>query len=378
MSGSVKKRGSKWIAILELGRDECGKRTQRYYSGFATKHAAKERLSELQSDMRTGEYVEPSKATLGKFLRDWLDGRKKSIRPSTWHGYDKIVRCYVAPAIGSYPLQKVTPVILNKLYADLQVNGRRGGKGALSGRTARGVHMVLRRALADAVRQRLVNMNPAELADVPKANAGEMKVWSAGDVRAFLEHMKDDRLYALWLTAATTGMRRGELCGLRWAMVDIDAGRLSVIETLLDVDHKLVAGEPKTKSGRRSIALDHVTVAALRAHQTAQKVERLAFGSGFNDRGLVFVREDGEPIHPAWLSRAFTQRVRAAGVPMIRLHDVRHTAATLSLAAGLHPKVVSERLGHANVAITMDVYSHVLPAMQQDAADKIAAVVFGS
>jgi integrase len=178
--------------------------------------------------------------------------------------------------------------------------------------------------------------------------------------------------------ALSTGARRGELCGLAWSSVDLERGTVSITDTLLDVGGKLMDGKPKTARGRRVVALDALTVAALRAHSTAQKAEAMAFGrEDYNERGLVFTREDGSPVHPAWLTRRWSQIVKASGTPLIRLHDARHTSASLALAAGIPIGVVSERLGHSKTSITLDVYGHVMPAQHRDAADKLAAAMFG-
>jgi integrase len=241
--------------------------------------------------------------------------------------------------------------------------------------------VVLRKALGDALRWKLVVRNVAADADPPKLRAAgrvELRTWSAPELRAFLKHVAHDRLYAAWLLAANTGMRRGEVLGLRWDDVDLDRARLSVRQTLLSVDYKLEFSTPKTPRGRRSIALDSGTVAALRGHRRLQTEEKLAIGPGaYADQGLVFAGEDGAPIHPVLFSQMFDRHVRDATLPTIRLHDLRHTHATIALQAGVHPKVVSERLGHATVAFTLDTYSHAIPAMQEDAAETIARLVFG-
>jgi integrase len=205
-----------------------------------------------------------------------------------------------------------------------------------------------------------------------------MHVWSAAELRTFLTSVESDRLYALWLLVASTGLRRGEALGVRWSDLDLDDASLRVSQTLLDVGHKLTLGAPKTKAGERAIALDAGTVAALRAHRQRQGAEIMAFGRAqWPQHDLVFTREDGEPVHPAWFSRAFDQRVQRVGLPKIRLHDLRHTHATLALRAGVNVKIVSERLGHSKSAITLDTYQHVTPDMQREAAAKIAGVVFG-
>jgi integrase len=204
-----------------------------------------------------------------------------------------------------------------------------------------------------------------------------MKVWSAEQLRKFLAFVADDRLYAMWLMYATTGMRRGEVLGLRCRDVDHKHARIAVVQSLLIVEHKLAFSEPKTNKGRRSVALDPTTAAALCSHRAAQAQEQLRAGEMWTNSGLVFTTELGGPIDPQRVTRIFGALSEAAGLPHIRLHDVRHSYASAALASGVPAKVVSERLGHANIAITLDTYSHVLPALQEDAAEKIAALILG-
>jgi integrase len=189
--------------------------------------------------------------------------------------------------------------------------------------------------------------------------------------------VREDDLYAFWLLVTTTGMRRGELAGLRWADVDLEAGRLSVRQPRVVVANMPQASEPKTARGRRSLALDPVTVAALRRHRARQLEHKLAVGARYQDSGLVFTWLDGSPIHPLRFSRWFEQHARRAGLPRIRLHDLRHSYASAALAAGVPAKVISERLGHATIAVTMDIYSHVLPGLDREAADTVARLILG-
>ena len=226
---------------------------------------------------------------------------------------------------------------------------------------------MLHKALADSVRWGDLPRNPASLAAPPKPVRQEMKVWSPEQLRTFVNATQNDRLAAAWLLLVTTGMRRGEVLGLAWEQVDFTNSRLAVVQSLSVVNyHDVGLIQPKTTKGRRSIALDPATVAALQAHRIRQLEERLQWGEGWHDSDLVFTRENGTTIHPQRMTSWFEQRSRDAGLPKIRLHDLRHSYATAALAAGVPAKVVSERLGHASVMITLDTYSHILPSMQED------------
>lgn len=217
--------------------------------------------------------------------------------------------------------------------------------------------------------------NPADAADPPSpgaAGGGAKRVWSSSELARFLEEADSDRLSACWRFLAMTGCRRGEALGLRWRDLDLDRGRATIAQTV--AANRLVS-ETKTDRSRRTIALDPVTVAMLRQHREAQVEERDALGGSLDPDDLVFCREDGAPIWPRSLTRRFASFVETAGLPTIRLHDLRHTHATLALQAGVHPKVVQERLGHAAISITLDIYSHSIPALQGDAAFKVADLV---
>jgi integrase len=286
------------------------------------------------------------------------------------------VECHILPALGSLQLQKLAPAQINALYAKLIAGGRRNGK-PLTALTVRHVHAVLHRSLKDAVRWGRLARNPADLADPPRVSARghELRTWSAEQLAAFLDCRRDDCLYALWHTLAMTGLRRGEALGLRWQDVDLEAGRLCVRRSLIPEGSQVAVHEPKTARGRRVVALDHQTVEVLRDQAARQLTEQDAAES-WNDTELAFTDGDGQALHPWLVSRCFRKAVKEAMLPDIRLHDLRHTHATLALQAGVHPKVVSERLGHATVAITLDTYSHAIPAMQEEAAVTIAGLVF--
>lgn len=374
------KRSNLWGFVVELPRDPMtGKRKQKWHSGYRTRREAETALAEVMARVNDSTYVEQSRMTLAAFLDEWLPSVRSTIRPSTFATYETVVDSYIKKHIGALPLQAITPLTLKTLYADLLATGKRNGKDGLSPSTVRYVHAVLRKALKDAVRSSYVQRNVAELVDPPRVTRPQIRTWSAREVRTFLDHVRDDRLYAAYVLAATTGMRRGEVLGLRWQDVDLDQGRVSVSQALVVVSgYDVQFSEPKTAKGRRSIALDETTRDSLKQWRESQLVERALWGDAYEDADLVFAREDGTPLHPDLFSDAFWRHVASAKLPRIRFHDLRHTHATLALSAGIHPKVVSERLGHASIVITLDTYSHAIPALQETAAELVASLVFSS
>jgi integrase len=370
--GSVRLRGTTWTVVFDESRAD-GRRRQRSKGGFRTRKDAERYLREQLVSLDAGTYMAPHKLTVATYFAEhWLPAMQaRGLRPSTLERYESHVRCAITPALGGLPLQGLMPTHLNKLYGDLRTAGR-------APKTIRNIHGVLSKALADAERWGLVGRNAARLADVPTVARPKLRVWSPEQTRAFLAAVANDRLFAAWLLAATTGMRRGELLGLRWEDIDLDTGVVRVAQARVRAGNQVVAGEPKTARGRRTLALDPTTVAALRQHRKRQTEERLAAGPDYADSGLAFTMPSGTPIHPNRFSLWFRRHVRAAGLPAIRLHDMRHSYATAGLAAGVPPKVMSERLGHATVAFTLDIYTSALPAMDKSAADVVAGLILGT
>jgi integrase len=367
---------------VEAVRDpSTGKRRQAWHSGFKTRKDAEKGLSEILSRLDRGTYVQPSKLTVTEYLDDWLAAITASVRPSTWESYERNLRVHVKPRLGSTQLQGLTASMLNALYAELLLDGRSKQEKGLSPRTVRYIHTILRKALKDAVRWNHLARNVADSADPPKPRSGQARLaqtWTAPQLRRFLDHVKGDRLYPAYLLAATTGMRRGEIAGLRWQDIDFDTSRVAIRQTLIVIGYQLRWSTPKTDRGRRNIAIDPATMDALRSHRAAQAAEKLVIGPDYADADLVFAGPSGTPTHPEALSAAFERHSKAAGLPRIRFHDLRHTHATLALQAGIHPKIVSERLGHADIALTLNTYSHAIPALEETAAAVVADLVLGS
>ena len=289
-----------------------------------------------------------------------------------------LAREHIIPRLGGLQLQKLNAAAINALYAHLGEHGRVHGGGPLSASSVRRVHAVLHRACHDAVRWGRLTVNPVAAADPPKASAehsDRLPVWTAEQLSAFLAHVADDRLFALWRLLAMTGMRRGEALGLAWEDLDMEGGRLTIRRAWVPVNGVAQMSEPKTKRGRRTIALDPVTQEALKAHAARQADEQQHWDETHGDAGFVFTHTDGSPLHPWAVSKAFRDLSKAAMLPPIPLHGLRHSYATLALASGVNPRIVSARLGHATVALTLDVYSHVLPQADREAAERIAELL---
>ena len=372
--GSVKKDASgQWRFVVDL-RAADGKRKQAYRRGFATKKAAQEALTKLLGDKQQGTFVAPVRSTLNDFLvNEWLPARRVSLRDSTTASYEQLIRNYVTPTIGSIKLQSVDGAMLNRLYGELLTNGRTGarsGAGAgLSVKTVRNLHGLLTRAFKDGIRWGRLQRNPCDAADPPKGKSPEMKAWTTDELRAFIKSVQSHRWVGVWALMATTGMRRGEVLGLRWTDVDLEAGTVTIRSTRIRYNKTIAASTPKTARGNRTISIGPATVLALRGWKKAQTSERLVMGAGWqNGDGLVVTIADGSAPNPEAFSNLFGDLVRRAGVPLIRLHDLRHSYATAALADGVPVKVVSQRIGHADVGVTLKVYAHVLPGDDADAA----------
>ena len=290
-----------------------------------------------------------------------------TLRPLSFTTYQSVVRLRIIPFIGSLRLQSLSGGHLNGLHRELEQAG-------LSVPTRRLAHAVLRRSLHDAVRWGRLARNPADMVDRPAATRSRVQAWTGTELRAFLEHVAADRLFALWRLAATTGMRRGELAGLTWRCLDLDASRLSVEQQLLPTRGGVSFGPPKSARSRRTVALDPVTVDALRAHREAQILERAFAGDAYQDGDLVFADELGGPIHPQRLTARFAEHRAAAGIRAGTLHVLRHTGATLALTSGVPVHIVASRLGDTATTV-LERYAHLLPQSDELAAERVAALL---
>jgi integrase len=383
----AKPHGS-WSYKLDLPAGPGSPRKQLGKGGFKTKKDAEDALATAVTAAGRGENLQPSKRSLNDYVATWLATVRPALSVSAYGNYDKTLHFYVLPRLGHTPLRDLTGHALSTLYVQLLERGGRGGR-PLSPTTVRTVHRVLHKCLGDAVETGLLASNPVQRARPPKRVKADTRVWSEEEAAKFLLHVRGDRLYVAWLLALSCGLRRGELAGLRWRDLDLEKATLSVTtQRTTDADGRVVTKEPKGTS-RRTLDLGTGTVEALRRHRLAQRVEGLQLGllltrgdvagdaggdgGGATDhaRDFVLTMEDGEPYHPQFLTINFQRAVRAAGVPAIRLHDARHSCATLAFAAGIHPKVVQQLLGHASWSTTMDLYSHRVDRLQREASQRI-------
>jgi integrase len=371
--GHVRKRGETWTAYWFV-RDADGKRVQRSEGGKKTKGDAQALLTEKLGAIQAGTYSEPRKITLARFLRDeWLPTLTQ--RPTTRASYQTTCEHWIIPTLGGELLPQLTAAHAQRLVDALRAEGGRTGSG-LSPRSVQYAGVVLRMALQHATIHGFIARNPLAGFKRPAAPRKEMRAWTADQAAFFLDHVADDRLYAAWLLFLQRGLRRGEVGGLRWANVDMEHRRLSIVHTRVVVDGHARESQPKTGAGRRTVPLGDRLVAALSAHHRRQLGERMAWGEAGTDSGYVFTAEDGSPLHPEHFSTAFECHARRAGLPLIRLHDARHTCATLALQAGEKTEVVSRWIGHSSVSITQDIYQHAIPSMIEEAGDRLDEIVF--
>lgn len=380
MRGHIARKGNRYYAVVYEGFDpKTGKERHRWYAAGDTRKGAEKVLAEHIKRIHDGDYRAPERITFGDYLVErWLPTRKAQLRPSTYSSYRNDLELHVIPRIGHIPLQKLQPEDIDTLYAELLTNGKRNGNGGgLSPKSVRNIHGIIRKALADAMRKGSVTRNVADLADPPRARARKMDAWSADELRQFLTSIEDSEWYVPIYVAANTGMRRGEVLGLTWRNVDLDKARLIVEQQVQSVEYEASVADVKTAGSRRTIDLDPRTVAVLKTWRRHQLEQHLSTGRRSDDE-FVFTHPGGGSIHPDLFSQSWSRLMEKSEVRRIRLHDLRHTHASILLKAGVPVKVVSERLGHSSPAFTMTVYQHVLPGMQADAAAAFGDAVFGA
>jgi integrase len=341
----------------------------RHYEYFKTKSQACVWLREARGQISNGLTVPAADMTLHQFLGEWLEAHRSSLRPKTFIQYAQVVKQYLSPGIGRGRLRDLSPGLIQSFYDQ----NLRSGK---SGRTIRLLHAVLHCALNQAVQWGILSRNPAEAVNLPQIRTREMQTLTDQQARSLINHVEGSRYEAFFWLAVTTGLREGEILGLRWTDLDWATGRLMIQRQLQRLgDMGLVFNSPKSRAGRRVVMLGSEALARLQRHRLVQESEKRRAGSNWHENGLIFPSSIGTPSEPKNMYRRFKMTLQEAGLPDVRFHDLRHTAATLMLLQGIHPKVVQERLGHASITLTLTTYSHVLPSIQQEAAEKMDSLL---
>jgi integrase len=359
-----------WAIVIDLHDPETGKRRRKWHSFRGTKRQAQVECSRLISQIKGGLYVEPAKMSVRQFLDYWLDQMKSQVAPRTHERYGEIALKCVAPLLGHVPLPNLRAVQISAAYSKALAEGRRNGKGGLAPRTVVHIHRVLRQALQQAVDWEMIARNPTDKLKPPKVEKKEMRALDAAETAALLETIRPYRLFIPVLLAVTCGIRRGEITALRWRSVDLVNSQVEI--RVSTEQTKNGVREKETKTGRaRTVTLTALAVEELRRHKVKQAEELLRLGLRQSDEMYVIAQADGQPLKPNSLTHEFVRFIVGTELPRIRFHDLRHTHATQLLKSNVHPKIVQERLGHEDISTTLNLYSHVLPGMQDAAARSV-------
>jgi integrase len=380
MRGSIinRPKGSdRWSIILDTVDPQTGKRKRRWHAFKGTKRKAQDECARLITELKSGNALEPSKTTVAQFLGRWLDHIKTQVTPKSHERYCGIVNQNLIPVLGAVRLPKLKPAQISTVYSNALASGRRDGTGGLSPRTVGHMHRVLKQALGQAVKWGELTRNPADAVDPPQVEWKPMQTYDFPQTAELIEAVRGTPLLVPTLLAVLCGLRRGEICALRWRNVDLIAGQISVVESLEQTKAGLRIKSPKSGKGR-TVALSATVVDELRAHRVRRAQELLRLGVGLSDDDRVIGHADGSIVSPIYISQLWARTVRNAKLKRIRFHDLRHTHATHLLSGNVHPKVASERLGHSKVGITLDLYSHVIPGMQEDAAAMIDSALLAA
>lgn len=370
--GSVTRRGKKWAARAYLGYDG-DKRIVQWLGTFDTEREAKRAVREAESARDKGLAVRPDKQTVGEYMTEWLEAKRTEVRWGTWKKYRWLTTKHVLPALGKIQLTKLSPEHLQQLYVKLQTQ-----PAPISNRSILHLHNMLHSALDRAVKWGKIPRNVTSLVSPPRPEQRDSVIWSAEELRGFLASANDVRYGMVFFLAAMTGMRRAEICGLRWEDIDLTNGELHVRRSLVHVSGVgPTFQETKTTRSRRTISIDPFTAEELVRHREFQLQEKHLLGDSYQDIGLVIAREDGRPSPYRTIDNQWNACLQRAGVPRMGIHGLRHTHASALIAEGVPINVVSERLGHARTSITMDIYVHSNHRQQRDAAETFARSIFG-
>jgi integrase len=372
MKGHIRERSPGHFAIVVDMRDPAtGKRRRKWHRFAGTKRQAQIECARLISEISRGLYIEPAKITVAQFLDRWLEDVKTRVTAKTHERYSEIARKNINPLLGAIVLTKLRPMQISDAYAKALSGGHRKGKGGLAPSTVRYMHVVLKAAMQQAVRWQMLAHNPVDAVDPPKVARSAMNTYDLAQTADLIDATRGTRMTITVILAVLCGLRRGEIAALRWRNINLDAAQLAVTESAEQTGAGVRYKQPKSGKGR-TVALSARMVRELRAHRVQQAEELLKLGVALTGDTFVVAQADGSPLQPRTITHQwYLLLAKHKTLPRIRFHDLRHAHATHMLSAGIHPKIASERLGHSKVGITMDLYSHVMPGMQEDAAARV-------
>ncbi len=374
MRGHIRKRGSKYSIVVDIGKNPAtGKRQQKWFSGYRTKKEAQADLARIINELEQNTFILPSTDTLSEYLQYWIEQRKPNLSPTTIYGYKSMMKNHIIPSLGQVELNQLKPLHIQEYYNNkLKI---------LSPTTVLHHHRMLRKALEDAKEWQLIKINPADHVEAPKPKRYKATVLNIDEIKELLKALEGNRLEVSITLILFLGLRRGELLALEWSDLDLENKTITIKKNLVrggDSGNELIIKEPKTEESIRTIYLSDNILNLLKKQKIVQKKNKMKYGPKYKDSDFIFTTEMGNLINPASFSREFGDFIKSNNLKKIRLHDLRHTNATLMLKSKIPAKVASERLGHSNISTTLDLYSHVLKDMEIETTNKMDDMIFGT
>lgn len=379
MRGHIKQRGNTWSVIIELPKDVVtNKRKQKWYTVKGNKKDAEKFLTEKLRELDTGILIDTKKMKFAEYLDYWIkEACENKLSITTLDGYKQNIEKHIKPYLGGLELEKITPLHLQNFYTDRLKNGRLDGKGGLSNKTVVTLHRIIHRALEQAVKWQLLIRNVADSAEPPKPQKYKASFLNEEQTNKLIESAKHTDIYIPIIVAIYTGMRRGEILGLTWSNVNLEKGYILIDKALYSTSKGLQISSPKTEKSIRKIAIPKTLVKELKRSKVNQMKNKLKLGAFYQENDMVCCNQDGSLINPKSFSRKFHVLLKANKLPLVRFHDLRHSHASLLVKLGVQPKVISERLGHSNISITMDLYSHVYEETDKEVANMFEKLIVG-
>lgn len=371
MRGHIIKRGKKYSIVVDIGRDHKNRRKQKWFSGYERKKDAENDLPRILNEIRKG-YTEPENMTLEEYFDQWLNRKKRNVQPGTYEHYESYMRTHIIPGLGHLKISQLEPHHVESFMDEVHEKD-------LSQRSKKHIFRILSSSLINGKRSG-IKEGIMEGIESPKVDRQQIEFWTQEEVNKFMGSLKSKNHAIPIILALATGMRRGEILGLKWSQVDFENKKISVFNQLKKDDGGkwIISPQLKTSTSYRTIDIDHNTVELLKEHLRQQDKDKMKCGPDYHNLGLVCATSTGDSIKPTYLRTVFNRTIKKSGVKKISFHGLRHTHATLLLRDGVHPKVVQERLGHRSIQTTLDTYSHIIPGIQEIAATSIQQTLYGN